>query len=410
MNPIFIGGIIVFTGFLLGEFAQRLKLPRVTGYIVAGVLLNPDIFQFIPKSFPQATDPITNIALAFITFSIGGSLYYKHIKKLGKGILLITLFEAEIAFLAIAVGFLFILPFVTHDVGATWFKTFVPISLLLGCLGSPTDPSPLLAIKQEYKPQGEVSSTMLGAAALDDVLGIINYSVIIVVAAAFAAETSFSIGDTILTPLAIIFGSIALGAIFGSLFNVITRMIERESEGILIVVVFGILTVCFGLADILNCDSLLSIMTLGAVVVNFNEKREKIFTLMERYVDELVFVVFFTLSGMHLDFSVLFSSMLIVFFFVIFRTFGKFFGTFLGATIARSSSNIKKYTAGGLIPQGGIVIGLALLIKQKPAFNDISEIIISVIIGATIIFELVGPICAKIALQKSGEIEGRKSA
>ncbi len=404
MNSILIVGIIVSSGFILGEIAQKIKLPKITGYIIAGVLLNPSIVPFIPKSFPEATNPITNIALAFITFSIGGSLLYSNIKKLGKGLLLITLFEAEFAFIAIALGFIFLGPMIIGEASTSWFSVIIPMGLLLGSLGSPTDPSATLAIKQEYKPVGEVSSTMLGAAAFDDVLGIINYSVAVVVAAAFATSTTFSFGNIVLQPVAIILGSVALGAVFGVIFNGVTNLIAKESEGVHIVVVFGLLTICFGLCRAIEADALLAIMTLGAIVVNFNKKQDKIFKLMERYVDELVFILFFTLSGMHLNFSVLFSSATIVLLFVVLRASGKFLGTFIGATIAKSSKNIRKYTAGGLIPQGGIVIGLALVVEQNPAFHHISDTIISVIIGATVIHELVGPICAKIALQKAGEI------
>ena len=312
MNSILIVGIIVSVGFLFGELAQKIRLPKITGYIIAGVLLNPNIVSFIPKSFPEATNPITDIALSFITFSIGGSLLYSKIKKLGKGLILITLFEAEFAFLAIAIGFAFLGPMVIPGNNAHWLQIILPMSLLLGSLGSPTDPSATLAIKQEYKPEGEVSSTMLGVAAFDDVLGIINYSIAVVIAAACATSATFDIGNVVLQPVGIILGSIVLGAIFGVIFNSVTHFITKESEGVLIVVIFGLLTVCFGLSRMIGADALLAIMTLGMIVVNFNKKQDRIFKIMERYVDELIFVLFFTLSGMHLNFSVLFSSSLIV--------------------------------------------------------------------------------------------------
>ena len=135
-----------------------------------------------------------------------------------------------------------------------------------------------------------------------------------------------------------------------------------------------------------------------------NEKREGIFKVLERYIDELVFVLFFTLSGMQLDFSVLSKSYMLIIFFAIFRTIGKFSGAATGAFVAKSSSAVKKYTGGGLIPLGGIVIGLALMIKQNPAFSSMSDIIISVIVGSTIIHELIGPIFVKLCLRKAGEI------
>jgi Kef-type K+ transport system membrane component KefB len=143
---------------------------------------------------------------------------------------------------------------------------------------------------------------------------------------------------------------------------------------------------------------------MGIMVVNRNIKKEKIFKILERYTEELIFVLFFTISAMHLDFSVLTSNYLLIVIFIIFRSAGKFSGTILGGKISKSSPAIQKFTAGGLLPQGGIVIGLALVIKQNPSFGSISDIILNVIIGATIIHEIIGPIASKIALKKAGEI------
>jgi len=174
---------------------------------------------------------------------------------------------------------------------------------------------------------------------------------------------------------------------------------------VFIVLTVGLLCLCFGIASYYKLDPLLSTMTMGAVVVNFNNKREIIFQALENYCEELVFVLFFTLSGMFLDFSVLGSSILLMIFFIFLRTIGKVSGTQLGAHLSKSSDKIKKYVAFGLIPQGGIVIGLALMIAHNPAFDSISKIIISVIIGATVFHELVGPICVKLSLKAAGEIK-----
>ena len=162
---------------------------------------------------------------------------------------------------------------------------------------------------------------------------------------------------------------------------------------------------CYGVASIIGVDELLSTMAMGAFVVNFNKMRKKIFNILERYTEELIFVLFFTISGMHLQFSVFTASFSLVLLFVLFRTLGKIAGSRIGAYIANASPTVKKYVAGGLIPQGGIVIGLALLIKQNTSFNQIADIIISVIIGATIIHELIGPVISKISLKKAGEIK-----
>jgi len=245
----------------------------------------------------------------------------------------------------------------------------------------------------------------MGVAAFDDALGIINYSLAIAIASILILNQNFNISSSLTHPLITIFGAVLLGILLGFLFNGITLIFKKETEGGFIVIILGLLLLCFGTATLLGVDALLATMTMGAVVVNFNPFREKIFKILERYTEELIFVLFFTLSGMHLNFSILTTSLLLIVFFVIFRTIGKISGTIIGATIAKSPPKIKKYVAGGLIPQGGIVIGLALLIKQNSTFDILSDIIISVIIGATIIHELIGPIVAKIALTKAGEIK-----
>ena len=404
MQSILIVGIIIFTGFVVGEIAAKIKLPRVTGYILAGILLNPGLLHLIPQDFVDHTSLVTNISLAFITFSVGGTLLFSHIKKLGKGILYITICEAEFAFMAIVIGFLVTTPFFIHRVDATWFTVFIPLSLLIGSLGSPTDPAATLAVAHEYRAKGDVSSTIMGVAALDDATGIINYSLAIAIAQVFILHQGFNLHSSLLNPLVVIVGAIILGIAFGFMFNLITSLMKKETEAGFIVLTLAFLALCFGLATLLGFDELLATMTMGITVVNYNSKRDKIFRILERYTEQLIFVLFFTLSGMHLNFSVLSTYYILVLLFVLFRTVGKVSGTVVGASISKSSPMVKKYVAGGLIPQGGIVVGLALMIKQNHAFDSISDTIISVVVGATVVHEILGPVLAKLALKKAGEL------
>ncbi|KPJ74405.1 hypothetical protein AMJ52_00710 [candidate division TA06 bacterium DG_78] len=405
MQPLITVGIIILIGFIFGEIANKIRLPKVTGYICAGILLNPGLFNIIPQDFVIHTDLVTNIALSFITFSVGGTLFYSHIKRMGKGISYITICEAECAFLIVILGFLLLSPVFIHFPGASWLTTFIPISILVGSLASPTDPTATLAVVHEYKAKGDVTSTIMGVAAFDDALGIINYSFAFTIAGVLILHKNFSVHSSLLQPFIIIFGSIFVGCMFGVVLNWVTMITKKETEGTLIVVIFGFLSLCFGVAKVLGVDALLTTMVMGIVVVNFNPLRAKIFKVLERYTEELIFILFFTLSGMHLKFSVLANFYILVFFFVVLRTIGKFLGVIIGSHISKTSRKIRKYTTGGLIPQGGIVVGLALLIKQNPAFDTIADIIIGIIIGATIIHELIGPISARLSLKKAGDIK-----
>jgi Kef-type K+ transport system membrane component KefB len=403
MEPILIIGIIVFTGFVVGELCNRIGLPKVTGYILAGIALNPELTHFIPESFVEHTSLVTNIALSFITFSVGGTLLFSKVRSLGKPIILITVFEAELAFLFVTLAFVALGPIIISTPGLTSVSFFVPLALLLGSLASPTDPSATLAVEHEYRAKGEVTSTIMGVAAFDDIFGIINYSVAGSVAGVLILSQPLGAHSAI-QPLIKISLSITGGLLFGFFLNTLTKIIDKETEGVLITVIISLLSLCYGLAEISGADGLLATMTMGIMVVNRNIKKEKIFKILERYTEELIFVLFFTISAMHLDFSVLTSNYLLIVIFIIFRSAGKFSGTILGGKISKSSPAIQKFTAGGLLPQGGIVIGLALVIKQNPSFGSISDIILNVIIGATIIHEIIGPIASKIALKKAGEI------
>ncbi len=404
MNTTLIFGLLLFAGFIGGEVAKFIKLPKVTGYILAGIFLNPGFLGIIPDEFNNNVNVLTNVALSFITFSVGGSLLYSKIKELGKGILLITLFEAEFSFLLTAGGLLLILYLFNIFPGSDFYTFYLPVVILLGALASPTDPSATLAVKTEYRAKGTVMSTIMGVAAFDDVLGIINYSIATGVALAFIEQKPV-VFSTISVPLVSIFGSIVIGVLFGLLLNLVTWLVKKEEDGVLLVILAGILLLTFGVTTLLKWDPLLATMAVGVIVVNFNRRQEAIFKVLERYTDEIIFTLFFTISGLMLNFQSLSSAYLLILVFIVARFAGKALGVFTGGAIASSPKKVRKYVTGGLLPQGGIVIGLALIMKQNPAFSSFSDFILNIVLGATVIHELLGPVAAKISLKKAGEIK-----
>ena len=406
LSTTFLFGLILVAGFLGGELANKVGLPKVTGYIVAGVILNPGFLGIVPVEFNDNTNSLTEIALSFITFSVGGSLFYPKIKEMGKSIFYITLFEAELAFLFTAGGLLALFFFIDPFSSISVVGMFIPAALLLGSLASPTDPSATLAVKTEYKAQGIVMSTIMGVAAFDDVLGIINYSLATAVALTLINQEPVAT-LTILHPFMVIFGAIALGIGFGLILNFITNLVKREEDSVLLVILAGILLLAFGTANLIGVDQLLTTMTIGVIVVNFNPRQEAIFIVLERYTDEIIFTLFFTISGMKLNFVSLETGYTLVFAFMFFRFAGKAIGVLLGSILAHSPKLIRKYTTGGLLPQGGIVVGLALMMTQTPAFSPFSGYILNIVLGATVLHELLGPVAAKISLSKAGEINSK---
>ena len=409
MDPLLIVGLVLVLGLALGEIAQRLGFPRVAGYIIAGIILNPRISGFVSPEFLAGTDPLINAALAIITFEVGGTLAIGPLKELGRGIVFLALGEAELAALAILVGATIVLPLlITLPIG-TGFVAAIPLALLLGALGSPTDPSATLAVIHQYRAKGMVSFSVMGAAAFDDALGIINFSVATALASILVSH-SRATPLAFLEPFLVILASLALGIALGLAYHWVVRLLRGSQDGILIALVVTALILGYGLATTWELDALLVTMAVGITVVNLRRTRPRVFQLIERHVEPLVFLLFFTLSGMYLNFSVLLKYLPLVLLFVAFRTAGKLGGAYLGATLGRAPHAVRRYTGWGLIPQGGIVIGLALTVKGIPELAPYSDILVNVIIGATVIHELVGPFAAKFALQRAGEIPAGKAA
>ena len=403
MNIILSVGVLIFSGFIFGEIAHKIKLPKISGYILAGILLNPDLLGIMSSQFVDHTDPLLLISLSFITFSIGGSLSAKKLKTTGVKVLFLTLSEALFAALFVF-AFLFLSLYFFIPIFSS-VHVIIAISLVLASLAAPTDPSATLAVIYEYRAKGEVSSTMLEIAAFDDIVGIIIYTLVSAFAIFFLGKTELEFNQVLLDMGTGIGGAVLLGCIVGLVFNYIVRLFPKQPEGTLIVLTFGLVLLSYGISEYLGFESLLSTMALGVVVTNLNPLSEKIFKLIERYTDELIFVIFFTLSGLHLQLSSISGSVILILIYIISRALGKFSGIYIGSALFKTGPKIKKYTAGGLLPQGGIVIGLSLLLTKQPVFKESASIILGIVIGAALIHEIVGPILSKFFLKKAGEIK-----
>ncbi len=402
MNIILSIGVLVFAGFILGELAEKIKLPKISGYILAGILLNPDVTGIMNTDFVEHTDPLLTIALSFITFSIGGSLSAANLKATGKTVLWLTLSESLFAFLAVFIFMVAWLYFTSNIY--TSLYVIIAVSMLLASLAAPTDPSATLAVIHEYKAKGPVSNAMLQIAAFDDLVGIIIYTLVAAFAPFFLGNNDIQLGHKLAEMGIDILFAVLIGVAVGVLFYLIVKLVKKETEGSLIVLTFGLVLFAYGMSEYWGFESLLATMALGAVVTNFNPMSDKIFKLMERYTDELIFVIFFSLSGLHLQLSSVAGSVSLIVIYIIARAIGKYGGIFTASSIMNTDPKIKKFAAGGLIPQGGIVIGLSILLTKAPEYKDLASTIIGVVIGAALIHEISGPLISRLTLKKAGEV------
>jgi Kef-type K+ transport system membrane component KefB len=403
MNVILSIGILIFAGYIFGELAEKIRLPKISGYILAGILLNPDLTGIMSEDFVDHTNPLLTISLALITFSIGGSLSADKLKSTGKKVILLTLFEALSAFVIVFMFMFLFLYFFIHLFDSV--NVIVAVSLVLASLAAPTDPSATIAVIHEYRAKGEVSSTILEIAAFDDIAGITIYTLVTAFAALFLGQKEIELSNTLLELFKNVGGAIGVGVVVGILFNSLVKLFGEQAEGTLIVLTFGLILLSYGISEYMGFESLLSTIALGTVVSNWNSLSGQIFKIIERYTDELIFVIFFTMSGLHLQLSSINGSYLLIIIYIIARMIGKYSGIYVGSQILQADSKLKKYTAGGLIPQGGIVIGLALLLTKDPVYKESASMIMGVVIGAALIHEIIGPIISKLSLKKAGELQ-----
>ena len=390
MTILFSIAIAMIAGLLLTRLAKLVKLPNVTGYLVAGLLVGPYCFKLIPADALSALDLITVVALGFIAFSIGSEFKLSHIKAIGGSVIAITVCQAMGAVILV-------------DLVLCLCGFDVPMSLTLGAIATATAPAATLMVVRQYKAKGELTSTLLPVVAMDDALGLMVYSISISIAQMIASGAAFSFLGTIVKPILEIVLSLVVGGVLGLIVAVSNRFFHSRSNRLCICIAAVVLGVAvakaYGLSDLLLC------MSIGAVYVNMRDDALRTLDRCDIWTPPL-FMLFFVISGAELDVTALPSVGLIGIIYIVVRSMGKYFGAYLGAAAVKASPKIRKYLGVTLLPQAGVAIGMAqLALKQLPAYGARIQ---AVVLCATLVYELVGPVCTKLALIKAGEIEIEK--
>ena len=399
-------GIILLVGYSLSLLAEKTGFPKIVGYLIAGLFLNPELFDFIPQNFISITEPVTSFCLAFITFEIGSSFSIGELKTTGKKYFQLAAFESIGAFLFLFMAFLALSMFVL-PISVSGITVAVAFSIILASLGAPTDPSATLAVIHEYKAKGPVTNSILGAAAFDDIITLILFSFSLSISRTILGGGDISFWHVVYTIAYKIFGAVITGLVLGFIFNKVTSIFKVGDKKSLMILFLGFLSLTFGLATFLQFDELFSTLTLGFIIRNFNKEEKKILKITEHDLEDLFFLIFFVFSAMHFSFkSMHFQILVLIAVFILIRVLGKYLGMRTGSQLLKMPVKVKKYAFAGLIPQGGIVLGLSLMIGHEPDFKEFSNLLIGIIMGATIIHEFVGPMISRFVLKKSDELNG----
>ena len=385
--------LMLFAGFALTRITKLLRLPNVTAYILAGILIGPYCLNIVPQRIIDGTDFLSDIALAFIAFSTGEFFKLSVLKKSGMRVVWITLFEAVLASV-----FVFILTYFV-------LRLELAFSVVLAALASATAPASTMMTIRQTGAKGDFVDTLLQVVALDDVVGLVLYSVAISVAlASLGGAGGFSF-ETLVKPVLLNLAALALGGVFGLFMKLL--MPERRSTDNKLIISVALLFAFCGVCALIDVSPLLGCMAMGTVYTNVAEN-DKLFKQLG-YFSPPILLLFFVRSGMNFKLDALFSASgslngvpLIavgVGYFLV-RILGKYVGAWLGCAAVKKDRLVRNYLGLALIPQAGVAIGLAAL-GARTLGGVMGSDLETIILASSVLYELLGPGCAKLALYLS---------
>lgn len=412
-------GVAIFLAFLGSKIIKKLNLPNVTGYVVAGLLLGPSlglIFKgyggFINAQDAESLKFISELTVAFIAFSIGSEFTKKSVKKMGKSVFIMTFLESLLAVVLVAV-LLYFVPQKNADGSVMQGSKKLAFSLILGAMAASTAPAATLLVMRQYRAHGPVSMRIVGITALDDIFGIVSFGIAVAVAKILLGVTEgMHIALLVFIPLIEIIGSILLGFIFGSALLFLAKKYDKARDDIQVLIISTIL-LTVGLTsmlsdlskDMFSFSPLLANIVIGTMIANLAKKPKRSFDALNDFVS-VFFIMFFTFAGASLDLAILKYVGIAGIVFIVARALGKYLGAFLGAKIAKESRAVTLYTGFALLPQGGVAIGLLVVLSTTKGLEDLYKAAATIIMASILVYETLGPLASKFAISKAGEIGG----
>ena len=388
---------MLFFGFLMTRITKKLRLPNVTAYIVTGVLMGPYCLDLIPGQVIGGMDFLADIALAFIAFSTGQYFRFSALKKNGVKVIIITICEAFLAS-----GIVFVLLFVV-------LRLDLVFSLVLAALAAATSSASTVMTIRQTRAKGDFVDTLLQLIAVDNIVALLMYSTAISVAAATISGEPFSLISVIM-PLLTNVGVLLLGGVFG--FFMKWMIEDRSTDNRLIIAVAFLFAFC-GICALLEISPLLGCMSMGTVYVNIAAD-DKLFKQLN-YFSPPILLLYFVRSGLNFDLDALFGVsaatgavplLLITILYFFGRIIGKYFGSFLGCLFVKKKKEVRNYLGMALVPQAGVAIGLAAL-GARTLGGEVGSALQTIILSACILYELIGPACAKLSLYLSGSYSNK---
>lgn len=387
LNVLYDLAVLLFAGLISAKLIKKLRLPDVTGYLLGGLLIGPYLLGILSAEAAEGLAIISDMALGFIAFTVGGEFKFSYFKRVGATPIVIAFFESIIAVLFVTLGLLV--------AGCE-----LPFAIVLGAIAAATAPAATVMVIKQYKARGPVTETLLSVVAIDDAVALVAFGFAVAIAGTLNSTESVSLLASIAAPVVEVLLAVGLGIGIGFVFTFVLRFFPHRDARLALVIAFVFLG--SALATALNVSALLLCMALGATFTNLSRTSAEVYSLCDQLTPPL-FMMFFVLSGADLNITVLPSIGLIGVVYVLLRVAGKWSGAALGAKLMKAPKTVCRYLGPALIPQAGVAIGLTFV--AQTVVPQYAETIRAVILCGTLIYELVGPAITKKTLQKAGEID-----
>lgn len=412
MSTLLSVSVALLAGLLMTRVFKPLKLPSVTAYLIAGILIGPycvgrlgiDGIGFKSGEAVAALALISEVALGFIAFSIGNEFRLDELKKTGKQATVIGIVQALVATLFVDLALLAVHIMMPDKLSLSQLLT-------LGAIATATAPAATLMVVRQYKADGPLTRLLLPIVALDDAVGLIVFAV------SFGIAKSLIVGavdlvSIIINPLVEIVCSLILGAIMGWILTQIEKLFNSNTNRLNMTIAFVLLTVSLSMLDFhvgpvhISFSSLLVCMMLGTIFCNTCPLSNDLMEKTDKWTSPL-FALFFVISGAELELGVFADTAIVVIgaVYIIFRSLGKYFGSFASAKMTKCSPEICKYLGITLLPQAGVALGMCAIAASTPEMAGEGALIRNITLFAVLIYELFGPLFTRQALTAAGDIK-----
>lgn len=409
--------VALFAGLMMSRVVKPLKLPAVSGYLIAGLLIGPFVLGkligvegigFTTLDTVEKLKPISEVALGFIAFAIGNEFRLTQLKAIGRQATVVAVFQALSATVLVDLV-LFILHLLMPD------KITLPVVFTLGAIATATAPAATLMVVNQYKAKGPLVDLLLPIVALDDAVGLVVFAISVGIAKSLQGGGSVSLVSVLINPVIEVVLSVGFGALLGIVYTFVEKFFHSRSKRLCVAVTFVILAVSLsmlrfsfsGMELEIGFSSLLVCMMLGTVFCNICPSSEELMAKTDRWTAPL-YILFFVISGAELDLAV-FRDMTVVLLgiaYIIARSAGKIGGAAISSKMTKCPPQVQKWLGITLLPQAGVALGMSITVAEQ--LGQDGTIIRSIVLFSVLIYELVGPLLTKIALTKAGDIRPKE--